>query len=69
MKYLCLLVLQTGIAHVRFDLFPNEQRQKPHANFLFILGFKNKAKEGYDLRTYLFKKTWSYRKKPKRGVT
>ena len=49
--------------------FPNKQRQKPHANFLFILGFKNKAKEGYDLRTYLFKKTWSYRKKPKRGVT
>ena len=43
-----LLVAQTGMAHLRFDLFCNEQRQEMHANwnFLVILDFQRKAQMG-----------------------
>ena len=43
-----LLVAQTGMAHLRFDLFCNEQRQEMHANwnFLVILGFLKKVQMG-----------------------
>ena len=43
------------------SFFFNEQRQEVHANlnFLFVLGFQEKANEGrgWDLGTYFFKKT------------
>ena len=43
-----LLVAQTGMAHLRFDFFCNEQRQKIRANwnFLVILSFQKKAQIG-----------------------
>ena len=52
MKYLCLLVAQTCMAHFRLDFFLIEQRHEVHANwnFLFTSGFQKKVKEG-DLRT------------------
>ena len=48
MKYLCLLVAQTEMAHLRFDFFCNEQEQEIHTNwnFLVTLGFQKKNPNG-----------------------
>ena len=47
MKYLSLLIPQTGMAHLRFHFF-NQQRQEVHTSwsFLFILGFQKKSHRG-----------------------
>ena len=47
MKYLSLLIPQTGMAHLRFHFF-NQQRQEVHTSwsFLFILGFQKKSQRG-----------------------
>ena len=66
MKYLCLLVPQIDLVHLKFVFFFNEEMQKEHANWnsLLILCFQKKPKsegskggggEGRgDLREHIF---------------
>ena len=58
-KHLCLLVTQTGMAHLRFDFFFNKQRQEVHVNwnFLLELGFQKDFKGEWGvLKDMFFKK-------------
>ena len=65
MKYLCLLVPETGMAHLRFGFFFSEQRQKVNANGNFFVRIRlpEKSQRGRgELGTYSFKKLWNYQK-------
>ena len=57
MKYSCLLVPQTGMAHLKIDFLRGTYQLE-----LFIhIGFAEKNPEGWgDLKTKFFKKPWDY---------
>ena len=57
MKYSCLLVPQTGMAHLKVDFLRGTYQLE-----LFIhIGFAEKNPEGWgDLKTKFFKKPWDY---------
>ena len=60
MKYLCLLVPQTGMAHLRLDFFSMKKDMKfmSTETFYSFWASNNKSKGG-DFRTYFLKNPWS----------